>query len=147
MRESAVRIHILQTIFGLALGVAAFWTIGLAWNLALGWDPDPMNLFIISCFLAAGGAYLAFQLWPEALIVPLRAGWGMLFLEFLTALLHGYVGWAVLIAVVGSGLLALGVLSGRDAGTFVILMTVWFPLWLMVPTACVLTASRLRRAR
>jgi len=140
-----VRFHLLQTLFGLSVGIALFWSVGLVWDLALGWDPDPLKLFVISYALAGGTSYSCFRRSPGVLLVPMRAGWVMLLSEFTAALLHAYVGWAVLIALVGSGLLALGALSGRDAGTFVVLLTVWFPLWLMVPTACALTSSRLQR--
>src|SRR5436190_589644 len=133
-RHSLVRLHLLQTVFGLSVGIALFWSVGLVWDLALGWDPNPLKLFVISCVLSGVTSLLSFRRWPEVLLVPMRAGWGMLLSEFTAALLHAYVGWAVLIAVVGSGLIALGPLSGHDAGTFVSLLTVWFPLWLMVPT-------------
>jgi hypothetical protein len=143
--QSVVRLRILQSLFALALGVALFWTVGLAWDLALGWDPDPLKLLVASCALGAGASYVALHLWPHALLVPPHAGWGMVLSEFVAAVLHAYVGWAVVIAAIGSGLIALGLISGRDSSTFVILMTVWFPLWLMVPTACMLTPRRLRR--
>jgi hypothetical protein len=140
-----IRPHILQILFALVLGVPIFWTLGLAWDLALGWDPDPLKLFIVSCVLGTGASYVAFQLWPQALLIPVRAGWGLLLGEFVAAVLHAYVGWALLIALVGSSLMAAGLVSGPDSSTFVILMTLWFPLWLMVPTACMLTPPRLRR--
>jgi hypothetical protein len=143
--EGIVRRRILQALFALPLGVPLFWAVGLAWDLAFGWDPDPLKLFIVSCLLGAGASYAVFHVWPHALLVPVHAGWGMLVGELVTAVLHAYVGWAVLIGALGSGLLALGLISGRDSSTFVILMTVWFPLWLMVPTACMLTSRRLRR--
>ena len=58
--------------------------------------------------------FLSFRSWPGTLLVPTGVSWADLMSEFMNRTLASYIGWAILIATLGTLLIALGVLDGRD---------------------------------
>jgi hypothetical protein len=140
------RRHILRIMFGLSLPLALFWIIGIVWDVRFGWDPNPLALLASCAALTAvlGSAILQRQ--PDVLALPNSVRWGEIIERFVADAFVAYLCFIVVLAISGVVLVATGVLTGRDATEFVVILSLWLPLWLIVPSSCVVTWRRLRES-
>jgi len=141
---SFVRSYGLRVLVAVSGPLAAFWSIGLAVDLTLGFDPSPFALAVGCLGLVWGSLFLAVRQWPSFLSLEHGPAPRTLLRFFVICLLGCYCAFALLIFILG--LSAVWLTRSRNTEFYILvsLAALWLPIWLAPPAASLATWLRFR---
>jgi len=101
-RPLTLRRHSLRVVVGISLPLALFWSLGLAADLGLGFDPPPVFLFAVSVFSAWGFLWLACRLHRRFLSLPSEPSTRAILFCLAVSSVGSYCVGALILFVLGS---------------------------------------------
>ena len=145
-RPSSLRRHSLRVLVAISLPLALFWSLGLATDLGLGFDPPPAVLLVVSVFSTWGFLWLAGRLHRRFLSLPAEPSTRAILFCLAVSSVAFYCVGASILFVLGSLAVWLSHTQNREASLLVTLASLWLPLWFTPPAASLATWFRFRHA-
>jgi hypothetical protein len=128
-RPSSLRRHSLRVLVAISLPLALFWSLGLATDLGLGFDPPPAVLLVVSVFSTWGFLWLAGRLHRRFLSLPAEPSTRAILFCLAVSSVAFYCVGASILFVLGSLAVWLSHTQNREASLLVTLASLWLPLW------------------
>ena len=134
-RPSTLRRHSLRVLVAMSLPLAVFWSLGLAADLGLGFDPPPAVLLAVSVFCVWGFLWSVCHLHRRFLSLPTEPSTRAILFFLAVSSVGSYCVGALILFVLGSLAVWLSHTQNREASLLVALAALWLPLWFTPPAA------------
>jgi Kef-type K+ transport system membrane component KefB len=126
--------------------LALFWALGLATDLAFGFEPSPAFLLIFCLLLVWISLPLMIRARPNFLSLPLQLSTRAIVSSLVVSAVTLYVALALTIFAVGSLVIWLSPAPHPETSILVALAALWLPLWLTPPATSIAVWMRFRSA-